>query len=210
MVTGFRVSPSGAQGLWDIKPDLTTLAKILAGGLPGGAVTGRRDILEHIDFEAAQEKGFEKIGHHGTFNANPLSASAGIAMLGIVAETNACESAARQGRKLRDGWNSAFTDQGVPWAAYGFTSSTYLFTNPDGIDLDPDTFDAHAVPALKMERAAAHPAAAKLRLALMNEGVDLSGKMGAITSAVHTDQDIDSAVAAMGRALNRVRAEGDL
>jgi len=210
VVTGFRVSPSGAQGLWGIKPDMTTLAKILAGGLPGGAVTGRRDILQHIDFEAAQTKGFEKIGHHGTFNANPLSAAAGIAMLDIVAETDACERAAEQGQKLRDGWNRSFSEHGVPWAAYGFTSSTYLFTNPDGIDLDPLTFDAQAVPPLDMERAAAHPATAKLRLALMNEGVDLSGKMGAITSAAHTDRDIDAAVAAMGEALEAVRAEGDL
>jgi len=210
VVTGFRVSPSGAQGLWGIEPDLTTLAKILAGGLPGGAVSGRRDILEHIDFEAALEKGFEKIGHHGTFNANPLSAAAGIAMLDIVAETDACQRAAEQGRKLRNGWNHAFADHGVSWAAYGFTSSTYLFTNPDGIDLDPAAFDAHAMAPQVMERAAAHPAAVKLRLALMIEGVDISGKMGAITSAAHGDDDIDDAVAAMGRALEAVRAEGDL
>jgi len=210
VVTGFRVSPSGAQGLWDIKPDLTTLAKILAGGLPGGAVSGRRDILEHIDFEVAREKGFEKIGHHGTFNANPLSAAAGIAMLTIVAETDACQRAANQGQRLRDGWNRAFADHSVPWAAYGFTSSTYLFTNPDGMDLDPAAFDAHAMAPQVMERAAAHPAAVKLRLALMTEGVDLSGKMGAITSAAHGNDDIDNAVAAMGRALEAVRAEGDL
>ncbi|MBV8776644.1 MAG: aminotransferase class III-fold pyridoxal phosphate-dependent enzyme, partial [Alphaproteobacteria bacterium] len=70
VVNGFRVSPGGAQQAYGIKPDLTTLAKILAGGLPGGAVAGRKDILDLLDFKATQETGKEKINHPGTFNAN--------------------------------------------------------------------------------------------------------------------------------------------
>src|SRR6202043_4083001 len=69
VVNGFRVSPGGAQEAFGIKPDLTTLAKILAGGLPGGAVTGRKDILDLLDFQVTKAAGKEKIGHPGTFNA---------------------------------------------------------------------------------------------------------------------------------------------
>src|SRR4029077_11088749 len=54
VVNGFRVSPGGAQQAYGIRPDLTTLAKILAGGLPGGAVTGRKDILDILDFKVMQ------------------------------------------------------------------------------------------------------------------------------------------------------------
>ncbi|MEK9725433.1 MAG: aminotransferase class III-fold pyridoxal phosphate-dependent enzyme, partial [Rhodospirillaceae bacterium] len=75
VVTGFRVSPGGAQAAYGILPDLTALAKILAGGLPGGCVTGRRDIMQLLDFEAAEFHGFQKIPHQGTFNANPMSAA---------------------------------------------------------------------------------------------------------------------------------------
>ena len=54
VVTGFRVSPGGAQAEYGIRPDLTTLAKILAGGLPGGAVAGRKDILDLLDFQVTK------------------------------------------------------------------------------------------------------------------------------------------------------------
>src|SRR6185437_13835353 len=72
VVTGFRVSPGGAQREYGITPDLTALAKIVAGGLPGDAVAGRRDILEELDFKAAEARTREKISHPGTFNANPV------------------------------------------------------------------------------------------------------------------------------------------
>ncbi|HSK38470.1 MAG TPA: hypothetical protein VK943_01760 [Arenibaculum sp.] len=55
-----RGCADGAQAEYGITPDLTTLAKIVAGGLPGGAVAGRADILERLDFEVAEEKGFER------------------------------------------------------------------------------------------------------------------------------------------------------
>src|SRR5262247_3677695 len=93
VVTGFRVSRGGAQAAFGIRPDLTTLAKILAGGLPGGAVTGRKDILDLLDFEVTKGAGKEKINHPGTFNANPMSAAAGIATLRIIAESDANDKA---------------------------------------------------------------------------------------------------------------------
>ncbi|MDA1257276.1 MAG: aminotransferase class III-fold pyridoxal phosphate-dependent enzyme, partial [Chloroflexi bacterium] len=73
VVTGFRASKGGAQELFGVTPDLCSLAKILGGGLPGGAVAGKADILNTI------ERG--QMLHQGTFNGNPLSAVAGIAAL---------------------------------------------------------------------------------------------------------------------------------
>ncbi|HEX8966886.1 MAG TPA: aminotransferase class III-fold pyridoxal phosphate-dependent enzyme [Chloroflexota bacterium] len=86
VITGFRYSPGGAQQLYGIVPDMTTLAKILAGGLPGGAVVGRRDILDVQAFKGELHRDrFERVLQQGTFNANPLSAAAGVTALQVVA-----------------------------------------------------------------------------------------------------------------------------
>ncbi|HEX5326575.1 MAG TPA: aminotransferase class III-fold pyridoxal phosphate-dependent enzyme, partial [Acetobacteraceae bacterium] len=66
VVTGFRVSPGGAQAALGIRPDLSSFAKIVAGGLPGAAVAGRADILDRLDFAAAARSGQEKVQHPGT------------------------------------------------------------------------------------------------------------------------------------------------
>src|SRR5213076_3583674 len=96
VITGFRVHPGGAQAYYGVTPDLTTLAKILAGGLPGGCVAGRADILAGLE----ARPGKPKMKHPGTFNANPLSAAAGVATLAIVATGEPCQEANRMGRLL--------------------------------------------------------------------------------------------------------------
>src|SRR3989442_1039447 len=78
VVTGFRVAPGGAQAKLGVTPDLTTLAKILCGGLPGGACVGREDVRSYLATKCSPEENRRaKIPHAGTFNANPLSAAAG-------------------------------------------------------------------------------------------------------------------------------------
>ena len=79
IVTCFRYSPGGVQAQTGITPDITTLAKIVAGGLPGGAVVGRVDVMHALEFRPgdAQWNRYHRINHPGTFNANPLSAAAG-------------------------------------------------------------------------------------------------------------------------------------
>ena len=94
---GFRVSPGGLQTAVGVTPDMTTLAKIVSGGLPGGAVVGRKEILDWLDFKVTKAAGREKIAHPGTFNANPVSAAAGIATLEILSTTDACD----QGERIR-------------------------------------------------------------------------------------------------------------
>ena len=128
VITGFRVSPGGAQGHYGIKPDLTTMAKILAGGLPGGCVAGRADILEYLEFRP----GKPKMRHPGTFNANPLSAAAGIATLQIVADGEPCRRANAAGQQLRQRLNALFAERGDPWVAYGEFSGFKLLPGYQG------------------------------------------------------------------------------
>ncbi|MDX1515053.1 MAG: aminotransferase class III-fold pyridoxal phosphate-dependent enzyme [Gammaproteobacteria bacterium] len=210
VVTGFRVAPGGAQAYYGVTPDLATFAKVVAGGLPGAAVTGRRELLELLDFDAAAAKGFEKISHHGTFNANPASAAAGIAALRYIRDQGACETASRQAAKLRAALNETFAALAIPWAAYGTHSAVYVYTNPDGDALDPGEFDPLDCPVEKLRGMKRRGLVRKLRLSLLVNGVDISAKPGGLTSCVHADTDLEQTVEAFRRALGMLRDEGEL
>ena len=210
VVTGFRVSPGGAQGHYGIRPDLTAFAKIVSGGMPGGALVGRADILELLDFEVTREKDLEKIGHQGTYNANPVAATAGLAALGKIAATDACARANAMTDRLRAGLNDAIRDAGVPWAAYGGFSAFHLFTNPAGRpDVAPDGFDPFAFGYAEL-KGNAPGAVQKLRLAMMVNGVDFTGWPGGTVSATHGEAEIDATVDAFARSLSMMKADGDL
>jgi glutamate-1-semialdehyde 2,1-aminomutase len=209
VVTGFRVHPGGAQALTGVTPDLTTLAKIVAGGMPGGAVGGRRDILEWIDFDASLSARRERINHQGTHNAHPLSAAAGIATLDIIRNSDACARASATAAILRDAMNEVLEEEGIPWAIYGEHSFFHLHSNPGGEDIWPTTFDASTLTpeALKGKN---EGMLAKLRLAMLVNGVDLKGFRGGIVSAAHTQADVDATVDAWRKSLRALKAEEQL
>src|SRR2546430_127314 len=86
VITGFRYAPGGAQAYFGVTPDLTTLAKIVAGGLPGGALCGRRELMSMLTFRGDPDwDRSQRVAHAGTFNANPLSAAAAAALAGALA-----------------------------------------------------------------------------------------------------------------------------
>jgi glutamate-1-semialdehyde 2,1-aminomutase len=209
VVTGFRVAPGGAQGHFGITPDLTTLAKIVAGGMPGGAVAGRADVLAALDFAASAAAGTEKIQHPGTFNANPVSAAAGIAALDVIAGGDACDRANASAAALRQGFNEVLEELDVPWAAYGTFSGVHLFINPKGRTVRPTDFDPFLVPYGEL-KARQGSIAHRLRIAMLVHGVDFNNWPGAIVSAVLSDQDVADTVDAFREALRLLRREGDL
>ena len=202
VVTGFRITPGGAQRRLGIRPDLTTMAKIVAGGLPGGAVGGRAEILDQI----AMSGGARRVAHPGTFNANPLSAVAGSTCLGLVASEPLTERAGRAADRLCSGMNRLFADSGTQGFAYHDSSLLHVAPNVEG-DGSPEAVAA-ALPALSSSRGGA--VAQSFRLALLNEGVDAMRGVSYIVSALHGDADIDATLAAFGRALERLRADGIL
>ena len=79
VMTGFRVGLNGAQGLLGVKPDITTLGKVIGGGMPMGAFGGKREIMEHI-------APLGSVYHAGTLSGNPVAVAAGIATLKIVSK----------------------------------------------------------------------------------------------------------------------------
>lgn len=208
VVTGFRISPGGAQAHFGITPDMTTMAKILAGGLPGGAVAGREEIMAQINFTdpSGAPRG-ERVPHPGTFNANPLSASAGIAALRIIADGEPCRRANAAAARLRRVLNRLFEERDVPWVAYGDFSTFHLLTGYDGPRPDSDDFLPYGGALDRLDRPPDPRLRHAFRQAMLLNGVDLPGLGGWLTAA-HSDADIDQTVAAVGGALELLREEG--
>ena len=204
VISGFRVHPGGAQAHFGVTPDMTTLAKILAGGLPGGALVGRRDLLEALEFGNQYGK---KMKHPGTFNGNPLSAAAGCAALDLLADGTACQQANSLAAKLRQQLNALFVKKSVPWIAYGEFSMCHIlpgYTGPNPVreDFIPCNGDYRKLDSEQ-------PVALKyaFRSALLTAGVDWFGWSG-MTSAAHSEQDLTDTVQAFERMLDLLRVDG--
>ena len=197
VISGFRVHPGGAQAHYGITPDLTTLAKILAGGLPGGALCGRADLLDALAFGNRHGR---KMKHPGTFNGNPLSAAAGCAALDAISDGTASHRANVLAKDLRFRLNELFIRQSYPWIAYGEFSMIHILPNydgprPTGEDFIPwvgDYTRLDAEPPSELKHA--------FRAALLTHGVDWFGFSG-MTCAEHTDEDLAGTVQAFDRAI---------
>jgi glutamate-1-semialdehyde 2,1-aminomutase len=209
VITGFRFSPGGAQQSFGITADLCTMAKIVAGGLPGGALAGRRDIMEGLDFAATKAAGRERVSHQGTYNANPLAAAAGIATLEKVATTDACACASEAGARLRTGMNDVLVHEAMPWAVYGQHSLFHVFTNPKGLAIDAKRFDPLAIGFEGLKKTKSGAMANKLRLAMLIAGVDIMGAPGGVISATHGDREIEQTVGAFQQAVRMIKEERD-
>ena len=183
-VISFRVAPGGAQERFGIRPDLTTLGKIIGGGLAVGAFGGRADVMNYYD----PRGGGGRINHGGTFNANPLTMAGGVAtMEQLTPEAYAqarrarrpaarrCAAARRQAR-LRG------SDHGVGslfWLHHTKKRlSDYRSARPDDPQAPVRTF-----------------------MGLVNEGVLLTQRGLGACSAAMTDADVDRFVEALGRVL---------
>jgi glutamate-1-semialdehyde 2,1-aminomutase len=200
VITGFRYSPGGAQQLYGVTPDLTTLAKILAGGLPGGAVVGKRDILEVQTFNGElHHDRFSRVLQQGTFNANPLSAAAGLTALQLVAEGWVTEQANASGEQLRQALRDVFEKRGVAGVVLG-EASVFQILLGEGMEEAVETTD---VQRLMAGRGAVNT----LRKAMLLNGVDLM-RSGGFTSIVHQDAEISRTVAAFDRSLEALQTEG--
>lgn len=208
VVTGFRVAPGGAADVFGVTPDLSSWAKILAGGLPGGAVGGRRDIMDGLDFDAAAVRGREKISHPGTFNANPVSAAAGTEALTIIAEDDPCARANETGAAVREALTRVFVDKRVPWAVYGGFSTFHLFVQPDR-PVDPASFDPLSVPAVAMKDRPKE-LIRLLRLAMLVNGVDTNPMCGGLVSATHGPAEVARTAEAFASSIDMLRRAGDI
>lgn len=193
VITGFRCSPGGAQAYFNVTPDLATLAKLLAGGLPGAAVVGRREILDQIGHTNGQPP---KVPHQGTYNAGPLSAVAGIATLRIVRDTDIIARANATASAIRQGMNRILRERGSNWCVYGDFSAFHIFPNSDGIDATPESIAAGQVHWSKLKGRTPASLVQKLRAGFLANGVDIIGWPGGLVSGVHNEEDVERTLAA--------------
>ena len=110
VMTGFRVGPQGVQGLYGITPDLTTLGKVIGGGMPVGAFGGRRDIMEKI-------APLGSVYQAGTLSGSPVAVAAGMVSLKLTREAGFYERLAASTQRLVSGLSAAARDAGVTFSA---------------------------------------------------------------------------------------------
>ena len=208
VVTGFRYAVGGVQEYLGITPDLTTLGKVVGGGLPAGALAGRSELMMLLgETGDADWDRRHRIAQHGTWNANPVAAAAGVATLGIVASGEPIRIANLRADQLRAGLDQLFRDVSLPAGTYGRSSiwKTYLGDRPKCLDGD---FSCYLEESERLSRGwggAGDP----LRKAMLLNGVDLMRSQG-FTSAVHEERDIEITIEAFRRSIERLREEGIL
>ena len=184
VMTGFRVSFGGAQGLFGIQPDLTTLGKVIGGGLPVGAYGGRRDIMERV-------APLGPIYQAGTLSGNPLAMAAGLATVRLLQAPGVYERLEAVSRRLAEGIAQAGERAGVPVQSAHVGAMFGAF------------FTEHKV--VDYESAGRSDAALYARYfhAMLERGIFLapSHLESGFVSTVHSDLDIDRTVEEMERAL---------
>ncbi|MDZ7620855.1 MAG: glutamate-1-semialdehyde 2,1-aminomutase [Patescibacteria group bacterium] len=185
VMSGFRVAYGGAQARVGITPDLTTLGKIIGGGLPVGAYGGRADIMKHI-LPAG------KVFQAGTLSGNPLATAAGIATLKLLRDGAVYEQLETQAARLAAGFEAAAHKAGVGCTVGRCGSMLTLFLSPAPVT------DWDSAARCNTEQFS------RFFWAMIDRGVYLpcSQFEAMFVSAAHTPADIDSTIAAAERALS--------
>ncbi len=138
-VLTFRAGFAGVQGAYDIDPDITTLGKVIGGGLPIGAIAGRKKFMEVFD----QRRGTPGLAHTGTFNANPMSMVAGLAAM-ITLQREDFDRLNDLGQYARDTLAETFRIAGVEGQVTGDNSLFYIQLGEDEIIDYRSAYPAHS------------------------------------------------------------------
>ena len=205
VITGFRLSQGGAQVRWSLEPDLTTMAKIVAGGQPGSAVGGRADIMELMAFRDDSEwDNGGRVAQGGTFNAQPLTAAAGLATLQAIADKGVNARADSMAERLKDGLNEVFIRNEVTGHSHGIASIVHVNLGADcgcdrGLCTMPYDEIYKTMPVSKTRR---------VRQAMLVNGVDMMGGRAFLVSSSHDEEVIDRTLEAFSQSLKDLREEG--
>ena len=183
VMTGFRVALGGAQQVYDVQPDLTTLGKIIGGGMPVGAFGGKRDIMLHIAPTGP-------VYQAGTLSGNPLAMAAGLAALRAISQPGVYEALTAKTSQLIEGLKQAADRHGIPVTTnqvggmFGlfFTKETHVTNFQQATQCDIEAFK-------------------RFFHLMLAEGVYLapSAYEAGFLSLAHTEQDLADTIAAADR-----------
>jgi glutamate-1-semialdehyde 2,1-aminomutase len=188
VMTGFRVHAQGAQGLYGIRPDLTTLGKVIGGGMPVGAFGGRREIMERI-------APLGPVYQAGTLSGNPVAVAAGLATLKATLAPGFHDALAARTRALTEGLEAAARQAGIAFSAQAVGGMFGLYF----AGAVPQTFEA--VMSCDKERFN------RFFHAMLAAGVYLapSAFEAGFVSAAHTAADIAATIERAARAFGAIR-----
>ena len=189
VITGFRVAYGGAQTLYGITPDITTLGKIIGGGLPVGAYGGRSDVMQMV-------APLGPMYQAGTLSGNPLAVAAGVATLSELQRPGVYEQLEATAARLTDGVAAAFARAEVPSTINRVASMFTGFFNPGPVS---------ALAQVEQSDTAAY---GRYCRALLERGVYIAPSQfeAGFVSIAHTDADIERTVTAVGDALAQAQA----
>lgn len=210
VVTGFRFSSGGAQKLYGVTPDLCCLAKILAGGMPGGAVAGREPVMRVFDTTGdPRHDRYGRVVHYGTFNASPTVAAAGIVALRRVAEGKVIEQADAAALRLRTAWDAILDRHGIAGYVYGPSSTWHVFIETDETRVRQarSRQDLHTADVARL-KGTPGKLIAQCQLRMRHGGIDNMSSIGGVTCAAHTPDDIDIATTVFEQTILALRDEG--
>jgi glutamate-1-semialdehyde 2,1-aminomutase len=179
VITGFRVALGGAQTLYGVTPDLTTMAKALGGGFPVSAIVGRRDLMEQVS------EG--EVLHAGTYNASTLAMAAVCASIDLLSEPGTHDRLFARAERLMEGMRGIFEARSIPVQVQGVGPMFQVWFSETPISDYRD-----AAPHLNSPKYAA------LALALHERGVMVHPSNIELwfVSTVHTEQDVDETLTA--------------
>ena len=187
VITGFRVGYGGAQALFGITPDITTMGKIIGGGLPVGAYGGRRDVMQMV-------APLGPMYQAGTLSGNPLAVAAGVATLTELQRPGVYEQLEATAVRFTEGVAAAFREAEVPSTINRVASMFTGFFNPGPVT---------SLAQVEQSDTAIY---GRYFHALLDRGVYIAPSQfeAGFVSIAHTDADIDRAIEAVGEALAAV------
>jgi glutamate-1-semialdehyde 2,1-aminomutase len=188
-VIAFRLEHGGAHAAYGVEPDLVAFGKLIGGGFPVGAFGGRQDLLARYD-----PRGGANVVHSGTFNANPVTAAAGLAALERF-DPDAVERLNDLGDRLARETRACAADRGIDLQVNraGSLFNVYLSAEP--------------VESYRDEPGGVDELRQQLFLELMEEGVRLAPKLMGALSTPMGEREVETFVTAFGTALDRLRPE---
>ncbi len=193
VITGFRLDYGGAQGYFDVKPDLATYGKVLGGGLPVGAITGSAEVMEVFTGLAARNGVFSG----GTFSGNPLTMEAGSAAVEhLQAHPEIYTRLNAAGDRLAGAVNGFCEDRQIPAQMKNVGSMFHMFFQREPVESMRDVTGEN----LQAEKA--------FYLHALNRGVLVPGTQRAFLSAAHGEAEVDTLIRVFQESLADVQAEG--
>ena len=188
VMTGFRVALGGAQQLYKIRPDLTTLGKVIGGGLPVAAFGGRKDIMRHI-------APLGPVYQAGTLSGNPVALAAGLATLNLISQPDFFSKLGASTKRLTDGIKERAKKAGVPLTSNQVGGMFGLFFTKE-----KNVHNFAQVMACDVERFK------KFFHGMLEEGIYLapSAFEAGFVSAAHGDNEIAATLSAADRVLTKI------